>query len=528
MTLDRIVRRNARRFPRKGAVLAGGRSVTWRELDRRVDRIANALRARGLVAGDRVAMLLGNCVEIVELYFGIARAGLIAVPLNWRLTNSELSQLLQSAEPALLVVGAPFVEPFRETLVSSASPARVWTVGTRLPGAEPYEQVIEQSDDVSIESAAHDDEPFAIFFTSGTTALPKGAMVSHRNLVANAFNQFVADGSRPDDVNLVATPLYHMGAVFMSVTYMMLGCSQVVLEKFDPAAWLDAVAQYRTTVSLLVPTMINSVVNHPRIGESDLASLRCLFYGGGPMPPKVLQRAMQSLRCGFTQGYGLTETLEATFLVASDHVLDGDERQQRRLASAGREAVGADVRIVTSEGRDAALFEVGEVLVRSESVISGYWRMPDETAKAIRDGWFYTGDLGYLDDDRYLFVVDRIKDMVVTGGMNVYTKEVEAVLFEHPAVLEASVVGLPDQEWGEIVAAAVVLRPGCTVSAEALVEHCRKSLAGFKKPRTVHFLDELPRNPSGKILKRELRRRLPVTAEDRSGTAPYSSTIAQS
>ena len=508
MTLDRIVRRNALRFPGKAALLAGGRSVTWQELDRRVDRIANALRARGLAAGDRVAVLLGNCAEIVELYFGIARAGLIAVPLNWRLTNSELSQLLGQAEPALLVVGASFAEPFREALASGTSPARRWIVGGELAGAEPYEQVVDEAEAAAIESPAKDDEPFAIFFTSGTTGLPKGAMVSHRNLVANAFNQFVADGSRPSDVNLIATPLYHMGAVFMAVTYMMLGCTQVVLEKFDPRAWLEAVARHRATVALLVPTMINAVVNCPAVEGADLASLRCLFYGGGPMPPNVLRRAMQHLRCGFTQGYGLTETLEASFLVASDHVLDGDERRQRRLASAGREAVGAEVRVVTSEGRDAAPLEVGEVLVRSESVIPGYWRMPDETAKAIRNGWFHTGDLGYLDDERYLFLVDRIKDMVVTGGVNVYTKEVEAVLFEHPAVLEAAVVGLPDDQWGEIVAAVVVLRPGCTAFAEELVEHCRKSLAGFKKPRVVHFLDELPRNPSGKILKRELRRRL--------------------
>jgi acyl-CoA synthetase (AMP-forming)/AMP-acid ligase II len=508
MTLDRIVRRNALRFPARAAVLAGTGSITWQELDRRVDRIANALRARGLAAADRVAVLLGNCAEMVELYFGIARAGLIAVPLNGRLTNGEMSQLLERAEPALLVVGAALAEPFGQTLACAASPARLWVVGGELPGAERYERVVEQADDAPIESPANDDEPFAIFFTSGTTGLPKGAMVSHRNLVANAFNQFVADASRPDDVNLVATPLYHMGAVFMSVTYMMLGCTQVVLEKFDPAAWLDAVARYRASVSLLVPTMINAVVNHPATAQADLESLRCLFYGGGPMPPKVLRRAMQSLRCGFTQGYGLTETLEATFLVASDHVLDGDERQQRRLASAGREAVGAEVRVVTSEGRDAAPFEVGEVLVRSESVIAGYWRMPEETARVIRDGWFHTGDLGYLDDERYLFVVDRIKDMVVTGGVNVYTKEVEAVLFEHPAVLEAAVVGLPDDEWGEVVAAAVVVRPGHALSAEALIEHCRKSLAGFKKPRVVHFLDDLPRNPSGKILKRELRRQL--------------------
>lgn len=528
MTLDRIVRRNALRFPARTALRTDMRSVTWQQLDRRVDRVANALHSRGLVAGDRVAMLLGNCAEIVELYFGIARAGLIAVPLNWRLTNDELSRLLCQAEPALLVIGAPFVEPFRETLASGASPARRWIVGTGLPGAEQYEQVVEQAHDVALESKAAEDEPFAIFFTSGTTGLPKGAMVSHRNLVANAFNQFVADGSRPNDVNLVATPLYHMGAVFMAVTYMMLGCTQVVLDKFDPQAWLDAVARHRASVSLLVPTMINAVVNHPAIGRADLASLRCLFYGGGPMPPKVLRRAMQTLPCGFTQGYGLTETLEATFLVAADHVLDGDQPQQRRLASAGREAIGAEVRIAVADGRDAAPFEVGEILVRSESVIPGYWRMPEETALAIRDGWFHTGDLGYLDDERYLFVVDRIKDMVVTGGVNVYTKEVEAVLFEHPAVLEAAVLGLPDDQWGEVVVAAVVLRPGHTASAGALVEHCRQSLAGFKKPRVIHFLDELPRNPSGKILKRELRRRLSERADEQAAPEVSSPTSLRS
>jgi len=522
MTLDRIVRRNALRFPAKAALRTDTGSISWQEFDRRVDRIANALRARGLVAADRIAVLLGNCTEIVELYFGIARAGLIAVPLNWRLTNAEMLQLLERAEPALLVVGAAFAEPFAETLAGVACPERRWIVGAELPGAERYERVVGEADDASMESPAKDDEPFAIFFTSGTTGLPKGAMVSHRNLVANAFNQFVADGSRPDDVNLVATPLYHMGAVFMSVTYMMLGCTQVLLGKFDPAAWLEAVARHRASVSLLVPTMINAVVNHPAIGQTDLGSLRCLFYGGGPMPPKVLRRAMQSLPCGFTQGYGLTETLEATFLVASDHVLDGDEHERRRLTSAGREAVGAEVRILTSDGRDAAPFEVGEVLVRSESVISGYWRMPEETEKTIRDGWFHTGDLGYLDDGRYLFVVDRIKDMVVTGGVNVYTKEVEAVLFEHPAVLEAAVIGLPDEEWGEVVAAAVVLRAGHAVAADALIEHCRNALAGFKKPRVVRFLDDLPRNPSGKILKRELRLRLAEQPAKRS--APGASS----
>jgi long-chain acyl-CoA synthetase len=224
------------------------------------------------------------------------------------------------------------------------------------------------------------------------------------------------------------------------------------------------------------------------------------------MPPAVLDRALRTLRVAFTQGYGLTETLEATFLVAADHVLGGDERQRRRLASAGREAVGAEVRIADDTGRTLGIGEIGEVLIRSKSVIAGYWRQPDLTAEVLRDGWFHTGDLGYLDEDRYLFLVDRKKDMVVTGGVNVYTKEVEAVLYQHPAVREAAVFGVPDDTWGERVTAAVALQPGAQVAESALIEHCRAQLAGFKLPKSVLFLPELPKNPSGKILKRELKR----------------------
>jgi long-chain acyl-CoA synthetase len=226
------------------------------------------------------------------------------------------------------------------------------------------------------------------------------------------------------------------------------------------------------------------------------------------MPAAVLERASSTLGCAFTQGYGLTETLEATFLVAADHVLDGDELTRRRLSSAGREAVGAEVRVVDDRGRDVAAGEVGEVLVRSRSVIAGYWRQPDETAEAIRDGWFHTGDMGYLDEDRYLFIVDRKKDMVISGGVNIYTKEIEGVLYTHPAVLEAAVLGLPDEHWGEAVTAAVTLRPGATASEDDLIAHCAAELARFKIPKKVYFLSELPKNPSGKILKRDIRREL--------------------
>ncbi|MFA7322337.1 MAG: long-chain-fatty-acid--CoA ligase [Dokdonella sp.] len=508
-TLDQIARRNALRFPDKPALVMGERSLTWKELDQRVNRIAAALRARGLQPGSMVAVLLANCPEFVEIYFGIARAGLVAVPVNYRLTAKELTQILGHAHPALLIVGAAFADKARELEPLLPELQKRWVIGAaQLSGAEDYEQVLAQAADAALVSPAAENDTFAIFFTSGTTGLPKGAMVSHLNLEANGYNQFVADGSLRSDVNLVGTPLYHMGAVFMAVTYMMLGCTQVILEYFDPAAWLDALQKRKASVALLVPTMINAVLNHPKLADYDLSSLRLIFYGGGPMPPAVLRRALERMRCGFTQGYGLTETLEATFLVTADHVLDGSPQQEKRLASAGREAVSAEVRIVDAAGKDLGPNEVGEILVRSRSVIAGYWHMPEETAATIRGGWFHTGDLGYLDEERYLFLVDRLKDMVVSGGVNIYTKEVESVLYNHPAVLEAAVIGLPDEEWGEAVVAMVVLRPAMQASAEELIEHCRLSLASYKKPRQVHFLDELPKNPSGKILKRELRKRL--------------------
>ena len=500
-TLDDIARRNALRFPDKPALVCDGAVLSWAELDRRVTRLANALPAAGLQRGDRVAVLLGNCREYFEIYFACARAGLVAVPVNYRLTGAELAQIIDHAQPSLLITDADYAG---QAATLPNLPEQRWCLaGEPVPGFADYHEITAAAATTPVHAEAG--ETFAIFYTSGTTGLPKGALVSHRNLEMNAYNQLIADRAAPADVNLVATPIYHMGAVFMAVTYMMLGCTQHILKKFDPGAWLASLEQSRATVSLLVPTMINSVVNAPGLEQHDLSSLRLIFYGGGPMPVAVLRRAITRLGCGFTQGYGLTETLEATFLVSTDHVVDGTDAQTRRLASAGREAVGAEVRIVNEAGAELETGEVGEILVRSESVCAGYWNNPEETANVIRDGWFHTGDLGYLDEERYLFVVDRKKDMVISGGMNIYSKEVESVLYRHPAVLEAAVVGLPDEQWGEIVTAVISLKPGQKASAQELVDLCKTSLAGYKKPRKVILLDELPKNPSGKILKRVLR-----------------------
>jgi long-chain acyl-CoA synthetase len=289
----------------------------------------------------------------------------------------------------------------------------------------------------------------------------------------------------------------------MATTYTALGCTNPILERFEPAGVLGAIERERATTCLLVPTMLRMVLDDPALSRHDLSSLRLVFYGGGPMPLPVLRRGIEEIGCGFTQGYGLTETIEATFLVARDHALDGEPARERRLASAGREAVNAEVRVVDPLDDDVPPGEIGEILVRSPSVIREYWRAPQLTADTIRDGWFHTGDAGYRDEDGYLFVVDRIKDVIISGGENVYPKDVEDVLYAHPAVREVAVIGAPDETWGEVVTAVVVARE--PVEPGALIEHCRTRLAGYKRPRAVRFVDALPRNPSGKILKRELR-----------------------
>ncbi len=294
-----------------------------------------------------------------------------------------------------------------------------------------------------------------------------------------------------------------MGALFMATTYTALGCTNPILARFEPAEALAAIERERATTCLLVPTMLNMVLNAPSFAEHDLRSLRLVFYGGGPMPSPVLRRAIEAIGCGFTQGYGLTETIEATFLVADDHVLDGGPARERRLASAGREAVNAEVRVVDDAGRDLGPGEIGEILIRSPSVIREYWRAPEATAAAIRDGWFHTGDVGHRDEDGYLFVVDRKKDVIISGGENVYPKDVEDVLYAHPAVARGGRDRDAGRDLGEVVTAVVVARD--TLAADELLEHCRERLAGYKRPRAVRFVDALPRNPSGKILKRELR-----------------------
>ncbi len=517
MNLGDIPRRGARRFPGKTALVFGDVRLSWAEVNARVNRLVHVLVERGVRKGDRVAILALNDHRYLETYWGLAKLGAIAVPLNYRLVEHELAALLDHCEPRGMIAGSGYVEPalrLREQIDSLR-----WVIALEgdAPGADSYEALLASGSPDEPASVAEADDPFAIMYTSGTTGLPKGALITHGNLESNVYNQAIADKADPGDVNLTATPLYHMGGLFMSTTYTSLGCTNVILESFIPEEVLRTIERERATVCLLVPTMLNMVLNDPARAAHEAGSLRLVFYGGSTMPVALLRRAIAELGCSFTQGYGLTETIEATFLTASDHVLDGDPERERRLSSAGREAVGAEVRIVDERYRELPTGEIGEVQIRGPSVIHEYWRAPEETQTAIRDGWFCTGDVGYRDDGGYLFIVDRSKDVIISGGTNIYPREVEEVLYGHPGVLEAAVVGLADEKWGEAVNAVVVIREGHEVSERELIDYCDRRMAGYKKPKAVKFVDALPRNPSGKILKRELRERFGALA--RSGAA---------
>jgi long-chain acyl-CoA synthetase len=354
---------------------------------------------------------------------------------------------------------------------------------------------------------ASGDELYGLFYTGGTTAASKGVMLSHANIVTNAYNTNTALGIDASDIYLHGAPMFHMADSASTFALTMNGAQHAFIPAFDVAKTLEAIQAFRVTLTLLVPTMINAVVHSPQIGGFDLSSLKRIVYGASPMPAALLEKALDSLRCQFLQGYGMTETAPLlTYLPARDHVIGGDEKQQKRLRAAGLPVLNIDLRILDPEGRQLPAGEIGEICVKGANVMKGYWRKPEATAEALRGGFMHTGDLGYLDEDGYVYLVDRAKDMIVSGGENIYCVEVEAALYLHPAVLEAAVFGIPHDEWGEQVHAVVVLKEGQTSDPDQLIEHCKSRIASYKCPKTLTLRREaLPKSGAGKILKRELR-----------------------
>ncbi len=470
------------------AAVCGGETTTFAQTHSRCGRLVGALRAMGLERGDRVAIVAANCHRYIEVYQAVPAGGFVLVPLNTRHTAAELSYALTDAGVRVLVTDrdpGPLAELVERVVM--------------LP--DDYERLLAGADEHMLGEGVGEDDLAGLFYTGGTTGKAKGVMLSHRNLVANAFHTLVVTGLREQDRWLSMTPMFHAAGTVATLACTWRGVANVVLPVFEAGAVLDLLAEYRCTATIAVPTMLAAIAEEQAVRPRDISSLRVLTHGAAPIATEVLRRAAAAFPgAELVHLYGATET--APLVTASQHeelLLDGPHAR-----SCGQPVPGVAVRIADAFGMSLPPGAVGEVLVSGPNVMLGYWGRPAETAAALSGGWYRSGDLGRLDDGGYLHLVDRAKDMIVSGGENVYSTEVEEALYRHPAVLEAAVFGVPDDVWGEAVHAVVV--PRRSVTAAELVEHCRALIAGYKVPKRIEVTSEpLPKSGAGKVLKRSLR-----------------------
>ena len=495
-----VLAHHAVRTPDRPLCRFGDEVVTYGEMATHSASLAAGLRARGVGPGDVVGLLSYNCNEFLETIFAANHLGAVAMPINWRLAAAEVRYIVEHSEARALVCDASLVELAGEATKGMSSLVRScisgpvgegWTALTDLRAAEPVPAVAAAGDDVH-----------RLMYTSGTTGRPKGVMLTHANLAWKNLAHIVEFGVTAADVGLACGPLHHVGALDLTTTTLIAAGATVVLHRvFDAAAVVDEIERSGVTTVWLAPAMVNAIMALPGVEHRDLSSVRLVIGGGEKMPLPLIERLRRTFPSAwFADAYGLTET------VSGDTFLDRDSTVTK-LGSVGRPCLYLEVDIRDEQGRSVPAGERGEIVLRGPKVFKGYWRDPDATAAAFAGGWFHTGDIGVMDGDGYLYIVDRLKDMILSGGENIAGSEVERVLYEHDAVLEAAVVGRPHERWGEVPAAYVVLKPGTTATADELVERCRGQLARFKVPREIVFIDALPRNPSGKVLKRELRDR---------------------
>jgi acyl-CoA synthetase (AMP-forming)/AMP-acid ligase II len=508
MLLSDIVQMNASKTPDRLAVIdsSTGREVTYGQLGERVNRLANALSEVAEV-GDRVGILAENVPEYVECYYGVPAAGMALTFLNYRLNPKEWAWILANAEARVLVVDEGYVERIAPVLDDVPTLETVVVIGTAGAGHVGYEDFVESGADDAPGVDVDEDSTAWLIYTSGTTGFPKGAMLSHRSLVTAAIESVIEYRPEADERVLMAFPLCHVAGYLVTVN-MVRGGMLVLVPAFEPESWMQLVDRYGITSSGMAPTMLNFLLQHPKIDDYDLATITSLGYGAAAMPVEVLKAAIKRFGPVVYSGFGMTELGGNVLTHPKDVHLRAINGEEHLLASCGTPMCLADVIVVDESGAECPPGVVGEMLVKGEQVLAGYFRNEEGTAKAFENGWFHTGDMARRDEEGFFYIVDRMKDMIVTGGENVYSREVEEVLYTHPAVSEAAVVGLPDETWGERVTAVVVLRDGQSATEADIVATCRDRLAGFKTPKAVVFIDEIPKNVSGKILKREIREQL--------------------
>ena len=509
MNVSQLLTKSAKTFPENLALVHGPKSLTYAQFNARVNRLANALCRLGIQQGDNVAILQYNYPETLESIFACFKVGCGAVPINFRLHPNEFAFIIDHSEAKAVILSPEFNEAIIGIRERIPNVRHLITLSCAQGEILDYEELLPVESDQFRDADVQPDDLAWLFYTSGTTGMPKGAMLTHRNLIATTMN-FYADicpGFGPDDVVLHAAPLSHGSGIY-ALPNIGKAATNVILESksFDPELIFKTIQEYRITNMFAAPTMIKLMVESPAVDKYDHSSLRALNYGGAPMLVEDLKQAMARLGPCLVQLFGQGESpMTITYLPHRDHLLEGSPDQMKWISSAGFPRTDVEVKIFDGNGSELSPGETGEIVTRSDLVMKGYWRNPEATAVTMKNGWLHTGDMGYMDEKGYLFIMDRSKDMIISGGENIYPREIEEVLIQHEAVREVAVIGVPDPQWGEAIKAVVARLPGQTATEEELISFCKNNIASYKKPKSIDFVDELPKNNYGKILKRDLR-----------------------
>ena len=514
MLIPFILQKALQSYPDKEAVVSGQQRFTYREFADRVHRLAIFLQNEGVGRGDCLAILHQNSHEYLEAYFAAAFIGAVLNPLNFRLSPQELAYIVTDSNATKLIAAPRFQESV-SALMDLETPVKsvLWTGEESVKSSSPswnYEKVLADTQVLSIPVlAAEPDDVVQLYYTSGTTGQPKGVMLSHQNVCSHALSTIAELNLSDKDRWVHVAPLFHLADAWATFAITLVGGTHVIVPDFIPAEVLTTLQNEHITITNMVPTMLNMLVNTPGVDTCDFSSFRAILSGGAPIAPEVVKKIMTTFKCDYIQTYGLTETSPfLTMSILKEHLtrLPRDEQFVYK-AKTGRPCLGVLLKVINADGKEVQPNdeEVGEIVVKGDTITQGYWNKPEETARAIQNGWLHTGDMAVVDPEGYVNIVDRKKDMIITGGENVYTIEVENTLYTHPAVLEAAVIGLPDEKWGEAVKAVVVLKPGQTADADELIQHCKSQIAHYKAPKSIEFISELPKTGSGKIYKKGLR-----------------------
>jgi acyl-CoA synthetase (AMP-forming)/AMP-acid ligase II len=532
MVLNETLAKAVKLFPRKRAIVCRGKHWTYQEFSGRIYQLSRCLKGFGLKKNDKVAILHPNCHIFLEAYYAIPQIGAVSVPINTRLSPREIAFILQDSESRVLIADSMFknqLDPIRKEIRGIKK--ILWTGEDQGNPSPPdpllkasahgrtrkslsvdlnYEKALQHEDAGALPAPMVDGEDIAqIYYTSGTTGRPKGVMLSHKNVTTHALGTVAELHLTDGDVWVHVAPLFHLADAWATWAVTWVGGTHVLVREFDARAVLETIEREKVTLTNLIPTMLNLMVNHPDTGKFDYRSLRVLLSGGAPIAPEVVRKVVETFKCDYIQTYGMTETSPyLTLSILKDHLRKlSDDDQLRFKSKTGREFIGVSLKVVDEQGREIKKDEkeVGEIIVKGDIVTKGYWKLPEETKKSIQEGWLYTGDMAVIDEEGYVTIVDRKKDMILTGGENVYSTEVENVLYMHEAILECAVVGVPDQKWGEAVKAIVVLKPGQRATEQEVIQFCKERMAHYKAPKSIDFVDALPRTGSGKIHKKNLR-----------------------